>query len=453
MSASGEKWFSFARNRNMIKKTNLFKRSELGEVAREVLLQEEKTGAKAANTIRYVFSALFLLLIIFNWKTSTPIVNVSGFVFYLSLTMLQTFSIQKIHSRKWNTFISYIGILGDNIIVTGLLLYYTIRFSPDNFSFAVKNPLLWFLLLPVILAGIQFRFRYLFFSIILLLFIYTGLVSYTFWQGVPVTENWVEYVLGPAIIPGDYIANRALTILSISLVMTYMIYRTIGMVQRIGQIQSQKTNLARYFSPDMVAEISEHPDEIDKGSRHEVAVLFLDIRGFTSMSEGLTPEKLAAFLSEFRGLMSSQIFEHGGTLDKYIGDAVMATFGTPVPSQIEGQDVRNALNAALGMLESLKQFNSLRQEQGMEDVRIGIGLHSGEVFAGNIKAGEHVEYSVLGDAVNTAARLESMCKKFKASLLVSENFMQHCDSNLIIEKLPRVILRGKTTPIQIYKLA
>ena len=147
--------------------------------------------------------------------------------------------------------------------------------------------------------------------------------------------------------------------------------------------------------------------------------------------------------------MTNVIFNNNGTLDKYIGDAIMATFGTPTVSEL---DTYNAVNAANQMLSSLKEWNIERKKVGKLEIRIGIGLHCGEVFAGNIGFEDRMEYTVIGDAVNTASRIESLCKQFQAEFLISDEVYQKVKNRIQVEKLSPVEVKGKEKAIQIYKV-
>ena len=160
-------------------------------------------------------------------------------------------------------------------------------------------------------------------------------------------------------------------------------------------------------------------------------------------------EELAEFLNEFRKRMTNVIFANGGTLDKYIGDAIMATFGTPTVTEF---DTQNAVNAGKQMLASLKEWNIERKKEGKPEIRIGIGLHCGEVFTGNIGFEDRMEYTVIGDAVNTASRIESLCKQFQAEFLISDEVYQKVKDSIRIEKLSPVEVKGKEKALQIYKV-
>ena len=178
----------------------------------------------------------------------------------------------------------------------------------------------------------------------------------------------------------------------------------------------------------------------------------MDIRGFTEFSEQLSPDQIAGFLSDFREIMINAIFEYGGTIDKFIGDAIMATFGTPAPSPEYGRDSQNALSAALQMIDNLDKFNNKRIKNSYKPVDIGIALHTGIVFSGNIKAGEYLEYTVIGDVVNTASRIETLCKEFSCRFLISEEVFAEVNQFVKTEKMPLTNVKGKSQPLQVYKV-
>ena len=152
------------------------------------------------------------------------------------------------------------------------------------------------------------------------------------------------------------------------------------------------------------------------GETRDVTVMFCDIRGFTTLSEQMAPEKIVSFLNEYFTGLEKCIAAHGGVINKYIGDAVMALFGAPVPSEHHAQD---AFAAALDMRAELVRMNGSFAKEGLPEIRFGIALHSGPVLAGNIGAANRMEYTVIGDTVNTASRIEGLCKQYHKDLLVS----------------------------------
>lgn len=154
------------------------------------------------------------------------------------------------------------------------------------------------------------------------------------------------------------------------------------------------------------------------GETLEVTVMFCDIRGFTTLSEKMAPEKIVALLNEYFTGLEKCVARHGGVINKYIGDAIMVLFGAPIPSATHASD---ALAAALEMRESLSDMNKGWKERGLPEIRFGIGIHSGPVLAGNIGAANRMEYTVIGDTVNTASRIEGLCKTCQKDLLLSQS--------------------------------
>ncbi|MBO4387574.1 MAG: adenylate/guanylate cyclase domain-containing protein [Treponema sp.] len=154
------------------------------------------------------------------------------------------------------------------------------------------------------------------------------------------------------------------------------------------------------------------------GQKLDVTVMFCDIRGFTTLSEHMQPEEVVSLLNSYFTGLEKCIASHGGVINKYIGDAVMALFGAPVPSSTHARD---AYLAALDMRKSLVEMNKSFAQKGMPEIHFGIGLHSGPVLAGNIGASSRMEYTVIGDTVNTASRIEGLCKTYKTDLLISES--------------------------------
>ena len=180
---------------------------------------------------------------------------------------------------------------------------------------------------------------------------------------------------------------------------------------------SERANLARYFSPNMVEELSQSEEAFRKVRTQAVSVLFVDIVGFTRLSENLESATLIETLRQFHGRMAQAVFDNYGTVDKYIGDALMATFGTPYPGP---KDASNALNCAQSMAQSVAAWNEERQAAGLDPIRIGIGAHYGPVVLGDIGSETTLEFAVLGDTVNVASRLEGLTRDLSAMIVVSQ---------------------------------
>src|SRR6185312_11330991 len=173
--------------------------------------------------------------------------------------------------------------------------------------------------------------------------------------------------------------------------------------ERIRHELLVRSNFERYFAPNLAARIADSPGAVRLGGdKRPVAVLFSDIRGFTALSESMTPDEMASLLTEYFTEMVDCVFRHGGTLDKFMGDAVMAQWGAPIGAP---DDADRAVHAALDMMDHLERLNARWRAEGRPELRIGVGLNFGEAFAGNIGSERRLEFTVIGDTVNTAKRL------------------------------------------------
>ncbi len=207
------------------------------------------------------------------------------------------------------------------------------------------------------------------------------------------------------------------------------------------------SNFQRYFSPDVAKQIAGHGEEmkLDVGRKREVVIMFTDIRGFTSMSENMAPDDVAHLLREYFTEMVEIVFRNGGTLDKFIGDAIMALWGAPLATE---DDADKAMAAAIEMQRALKDLNEHWKASGKPAINIGIGINFGEVFAGNIGSEQRLEYTVLGDAVNTASRLCS--KAAKGEIMISEPFYKRLKKPPKVESREPIPLKGKSQPVANY---
>lgn len=185
------------------------------------------------------------------------------------------------------------------------------------------------------------------------------------------------------------------------------------------------------------------------GERRHVTVLISDIRNFTHMSEKLPPEEVVDFLNKYFEKMVDVVVKYEGTLDKFIGDAILAVFGAPISHQ---DDARRAVLAALEMREELTKFNEGRCRENKEPIRIGIAIHTGEVVAGNIGSEVRTEYTVIGDTVNLTSRMEKLNKELKTEVLISENTYEQVKDIIEVQELNEVAVRGKEKAVKLYAL-
>jgi adenylate cyclase len=222
-------------------------------------------------------------------------------------------------------------------------------------------------------------------------------------------------------------------------------------VERLEKLRTRRT-LERYVSKNLVKEILENPDSYYsslRGVRVPVSILFSDLIGFTTLAEKADPEALVAQLNEHLSRMTSVIFSTGGTLDKFIGDAIMAVWGN-VRSLGMAQDAKNCARAALGMRRELAQLNQKWRGEGRMGLGMGIGINQGEVIVGNIGSQERMDPTVIGDSVNLASRLEGLTRVYGVDILVGASAAELVREEVHLRSVARVQVKGKIKPVDVF---
>ncbi|MEO0488203.1 MAG: adenylate/guanylate cyclase domain-containing protein [Cyanobacteria bacterium P01_A01_bin.123] len=221
-------------------------------------------------------------------------------------------------------------------------------------------------------------------------------------------------------------------------------------LEDISQEKRMKTTLYRYMTPGVAERVMQlGEDALMVGERKEVTVLFSDIRGYTTLTENLEASEVVSLLNDYFETMVEAVFDKEGTLDKFIGDALMAVFGAPLPLQ---NHAWAAVQSALDMRHRLSRFNEERMSEAQPEIRIGIGISSGEVVSGNIGSQRKMEYTVIGDGVNLSSRLEGITKKYGCDIVLSEHTYELCKDQIWVRELDRIRVKGKTQPVRIYDL-
>jgi adenylate cyclase len=224
---------------------------------------------------------------------------------------------------------------------------------------------------------------------------------------------------------------------------------TILLLENISNEKRIRSTMARYMDPALADRLVRGGEDILGGTSAVATLLFSDIRGFTTLTEQLGPQATVSMLNEYFTLMVDCIQHEGGMLDKFIGDAIMAAFGLPQP---EPDDADRAVRTAIAMIRSLDDWNSIRVSDGKPPIGMGIGVNTDNVVAGNIGSPKRMDFTMIGDGVNLAARLESACKQYSAQILISDFTYRQLNGVYRTREVDRVIVKGKTEPVAIHEV-
>jgi adenylate cyclase len=226
---------------------------------------------------------------------------------------------------------------------------------------------------------------------------------------------------------------------------------TLLMIEDISAEKRVKATMARYMDPAIAARMLDNDGEaaLLGGVSTRATVLFSDIRDFTTLTEELGAQGTVAFLNEYFSLMVECIVHEAGMLDKFIGDAIMAAFGLPIAHE---DDEDRAVRAAIAMIRECRRWSHDRISRGQKPVEMGIGLNTDMVVSGNIGSAKRMDYTLIGDGVNLASRLESACKAYSAQILLSENTFKRLRGTYRIRNIDQVVVKGKTEPVAVYEV-
>ena len=223
------------------------------------------------------------------------------------------------------------------------------------------------------------------------------------------------------------------------------------MFEDISSEKRMKSTMSRYMDPVIAAQMLEGDGALDLlgGVSAEATIMFSDVRGFTTITEEYGAQGTVSFLNEYFSLMVDCIVREGGMLDKFIGDAIMACFGLPMPHE---DDPDRAMRAGIGMIRALWEWNGERRAKGLKTVDMGLGLNTDMVVSGNIGSPKRMDYTVIGDGVNLASRLESACKAYSARILASESTVSRLRGTYRIRDIDLVVVKGKTEPVRVFEI-
>ena len=259
----------------------------------------------------------------------------------------------------------------------------------------------------------------------------------------------LQELMDPNLVHLSQRLQEVVAFLIVAVILSLKIWRSEQLIVRQAELAEERANLSRYFSPNMVETLAQRSHGIGTVRTSEIAVLFTDIVGFTKLAEALPPAQTVELLRRYYSVIERAVFEHDGTLDKYLGDGVMATFGTPEPGP---QDARNAVRAARQIVAAIDKMNRAEPNQRLR-AAVSVGAHFGQVTLGDVGPARRLEFAVLGDTVNVASRLETATRELECRIVCSDVLMQRAGADAAREgfsHLPDLHLRNRTGAIDVW---
>ncbi|AHD11134.1 adenylate/guanylate cyclase domain-containing protein [Phaeobacter gallaeciensis] len=396
--------------------------------ALDALTEHKRNGLELAVRARWIamaVTALFLIYVIPEW-------HVLYYHAILALLCLNGWLIRRV-GRVGQSRLEMLLILADLTIMTAGMLFPN-PFSSEDLPLAIQYRYGNFLYFFIILAAGTLAYSWRTVAAIgtwtVVIWLSAAFMAWWIYDPVPGLSEAVlaavnhNHAMAEFIDPNSFMLQQRLqegiVFFLVALTLAVSSRRFYHLIQNNAVLERERANLSRYFSPNVVQQLSQNDEPLKQTRRQDVAILFIDIIGFTRLAADSDAYKVIDLLRDFHGRMEREVFHHEGTLDKYLGDGLMATFGTPLAGP---KDATNALTCARAMLASLADWNAERRRYGETEIRVGIGVHYGETVIGNIGA-NRLEYAVIGNTVNIAARLEERTRELEAQLVISEALRQ-----------------------------
>jgi class 3 adenylate cyclase len=427
---------------------------------REATVWELRLGKIAS----VVFSGLFVFLLISNLKnfgrddwwhlTIDYSTYVSGFIFYSVIFSSWLFFKNPQREAKYYPFALLISILLLNwlFFINFHLMTPPITEVTDPRYFETLGRRLYYIFvpMPLILMFALLHLRVWAVILFLLLAISPQLLKLFWVINHPRTfyaSNLQDLNNAAALDAGFIWFNAVVCIVALCAMFGLLFFNNYAL-KTAQRIERTNTLLGRYFAPEVRQEIETLEMDLTKqeSKEQDVAIIFTDIVGFTNLSEKMHPREVMQLLSKYQSLMVDAIFANNGTVDKFIGDAVMANFGTP---QSHGNDAQNAFDCALEMQRKMVEWNISRRAEGLPEVTHRIGIHCGSCVVGNVGSEQRLEFAVVGDVVNVASRICDAGKTIGSDFVISADLFNRLETNENFQKIKNFQIRGRKEPIDL----
>ncbi|HMY18319.1 MAG TPA: adenylate/guanylate cyclase domain-containing protein, partial [Polyangium sp.] len=428
-------------------------RERLSDEIRAILEKQEMAAERLVNYVRAVFSSFSLSAVtvsaplataaatkIFTWQLSA----------WIAYAIVTFFLLRRRDRYYW--WLKYLSISVDitilHISAVGFL------YNHSNVYEVYRSPINWVVIAAFnVMSSLRYSVAACLYSAALVLVYNAIFLPIAIHVARPLIVDHSVY-LGPGLCLDDVIYTIFFTAIGgvfaaiIASNSRKLILQSASDSLGRERLLQDRDRLAKYFSKDVVDLVLNNPESLGQGGQRMTAtVLFADIRNFTQLSTVMQPEQVVELLNRYFSTMVDIIFKNGGTLDKFLGDGLMALFG--VPYSIEKPEER-AVRTALEMLEALQTMNRELEAKGMLRLDIGVGINAGPVVAGNIGSSQRHEYTVIGDTVNLAARLEALNKETRTQILVSASVYDAIRNTFRTRQLGPLRIRGKPEPLEVY---
>ncbi|HSO46301.1 MAG TPA: adenylate/guanylate cyclase domain-containing protein [Rhizobiaceae bacterium] len=426
-------------------------------------LEEEKTeGQRIATWARTIALAIVAVLLVFI----NPRPEVIYYLFLLLLFVL--IGIAQLRAARVGQSRIELGLIFADIALLAITLAAPNPFAPDNWPTALQFKFEGFVYFFIFLAGATLAYSWRTVQTIgmwtaVIWMTAVGLVAWFGKQFPELSPKLLEAVGGDQRIfdlinPNSVILpsriQEVVVFLIVAVILGLKSQRTNALLMRQAHLAAERANLSRYFPPSMVEELAQRNEPMGGVRSQKVAVLFADVVGFTKYAESHSPEEVIGLLRSLHVTLEEAVFAHGGTLDKYMGDGVMASFGTPSPTPA---DAANAVAAAFAMQDGVQKLNEGRIATGKEPVRLSVGVHYGPVILGDIGSERRMEFATLGDTVNVASRLEAATRELSCAIAISQSVIdaiaepeartRFCQA---MRSQPRLALKGRAEEVDVW---